>query len=101
CLTEMVRRGGKHWEGVLDTRLAQLTAQIAKDKHGAWRFGARRLAVLTALRRVQGKSDPLTILVEGKSHLECRLGYLPPIAANLTNLDPEKAVVQFEKGGDY
>jgi hypothetical protein len=57
--------------------------------------------VLTALRRVQGKSDPLTILVEGKSHLECRLGYLPPIAANLTNLDPEKAVVQFEKGGDY
>jgi hypothetical protein len=92
CLIEMIRRGGAHWEAVLRVRNDALVA-----KGGA----LHNVGVLTALRRVQKKEDPLPVLVSGKSEIRFRLGYAPQITANLTNLDPDKSPAGLYNGGDY
>ncbi|HEY8746750.1 MAG TPA: hypothetical protein VIM11_02170 [Tepidisphaeraceae bacterium] len=97
CLTEIIRRGGAHWEEVLKTRYAAEHAS-AKKTHF---HPAKELLLLTAVRRVEKKPDPLVILIEGKSLLRNSIQYLPEITANLTNLDGEKLPIPVDVGGDY
>lgn len=101
CLNEVIRRGGPHWEQVIKARYDKQLADDDADKRGIGRGNAKELLLLTALRRTQKRQDPLVILVEGKARIEAKLGYLPEISANLTNLDPEKLPVTLWMGGDY
>jgi len=99
CLTEVVRRGGPHWESVLKSGLQDgAPAATAPDP---LLEGSSNVTLLTALRRVQKKTDPLVILVTGKAEIKCHVGYLPVLMANLTNLDSERTQVKLELGGDY
>ena len=60
------------------------------------------LHLLTALRRVQKKPDPLRILVAGKLKRGYSLQEKPRFTLLLTNLDEEKQpVTGFTVGGDY
>lgn len=103
CLTEIARRGGDHWETALKNLYAKNQNQLraAGDFTNGMRVNDVQLPILTALRRVQKKSDPLTILVAGKSYIHCTLSQLPDIAANITNLDAEREPLSVEVGGDY
>jgi len=103
CLTEISSRGGAYWQNSLSTRYARMEEQkkAAQNAGPDFELNGRQLAVLMALRRVQKKDDPLVVLIQGKSVLECNLGYLPEIVANLTNLDAERRRVSLETGGDY
>ena len=87
CLTEIIRRGGQRW----DLYLASLLDQPVERAD---------LRLLTALRRVQKRPDPVTILVDGKLTRECSLGYMPVLGARLTNLDAERRSVSFYPGMD-
>ena len=104
-LVEIVRRGGKHWQGVLKKRYEALVksqqqpAEGKEDKFDRW--GLSNLHLLTALRRVHKQPDPLRILVAGKRDLSCSIGYLPDVHVLLTNLDIEKATVGITEGGHY
>ena len=82
CLSEVIQRGGAHWEKYLKNQMAN----PPEDK-------SVQFQILTALRRIQKKVDPCVILVEGKATLRTRLGYPPTIVANITNLDFEKTPV--------
>ncbi|MBI4600586.1 MAG: tetratricopeptide repeat protein [Planctomycetes bacterium] len=83
CLVEMARRGGKAIEDCLA------------------RAAGERLEVLTALRRAQGKRDPLEVVVKGPLDRECELGELPAFEVALTNVDDDKRAFEFTRGGDY
>jgi hypothetical protein len=98
CLTDMIRRGGPHWEQVLKAGLARRRAGQGLHRLGD---GESELLILTALRRLQNKTDPVMILVEGKATIRARLGYVPTIVANVTNLDSDRAPVSIMLGGDY
>jgi hypothetical protein len=50
---------------------------------------------------VQGQPDPLQIVVQGPTELECVFPELPTLAVALRNRDPEKRAVGFVEGGNY
>jgi hypothetical protein len=78
-LTEVIRRGGAAWERALSKELDRVSqldpipSQIAG-----------RLEILTALRRVQGRPDPLRVQLEGPRKLACTLPRLPDLIVSLT-----------------
>jgi hypothetical protein len=89
CLTEIVRRGGPHLEQVLQNRY---DASLAPDK-GQDSLAEKsdlELLLLTALRRLQGKDDPLRILIAGSAKVRCDIALPPTVTANVTNLDSGK-----------
>jgi len=124
-LTEIVRRGGKQWErelrGLVDGQKSQCekweqylsglikgqNAQHEKtDPQGVVRLPPhhvpdRYVALLTALRRLQNKPDPLTVLVAGKATVNCKKGALPVVQVLLTNLDVDREPVTIQSGGNY
>ncbi len=98
CLTEIIRRKGPYWEKSLTERFVGKSPTTAPQVPV---HSSDSISTLTALRRLQGKSDPLMILVEGKAEIHCSIAEPLEIMANLTNLDSEKTPVQFVTGGDY
>jgi hypothetical protein len=91
CLTEIVRRKGEHWEAFLTTELARERAKILPSS-------IHDLALLTALRRVQGKPDPLAIKLAGPPELECRIGEALKVSVQLRNVDADGEAFQFTFG---
>ena len=59
------------------------------------------LALLTALRRIQGKPDPLAIQVVGLPELECTFPQAPTIPLRLRNIDVDGELFQFTFGWRY
>jgi len=59
------------------------------------------LELLAALRRMEGKPDPLHILVSGSQVVECTTATLPTIEVSIRNVDVGKEAVGFQVGGDY
>ena len=124
CLTEVVNRGGRHWETVLtdllkaraerrkevEAEVKQFQGVDSKDKtpemreaegtlyQERWRLESD-LEILTALRRVQKKDDPLIILVPGLAERYCKLGYPLVFEALLVNIDPQHQPVNIAWGG--
>ena len=95
CLTEMVRRGGSRWQEFLAAELAQARAVAADDD-------VEDLELLTALRRAQGRGDPLALeLVDGASELECTFPWAPTVHLTLRNVDVERQTFHLTFGGDY
>jgi hypothetical protein len=90
CLLEMVRRKGR-WAAFLGEELERerATAEPAD------------LGILTALRRIQGKCDPLTIHLEEQNTIEAEFPELPVLGALLQNVDEDGESFHFTDGGDY
>ena len=108
-LGEIGRRGGREWEALLTARLFERRADdlFAEDrKQGPDADGkppAANLEILTTLRRMQGKLDPLHVVVDREVNepLACDFPSLPALNVALVNQDAEKTPVRFINGGDY
>ena len=99
-LTEMIRRGGSIIEKALVESAKELTptaeaprAELGKRPHN--------LEVLTALRRLQKKRDPLDVEVKGPVRMEAVFPHVPDIAVSLLNQDERHHPIRFKMGGDY
>jgi hypothetical protein len=106
-LLEVVRRGGEGWKKFLAARHDALVRLIqspipADRKRERERWGLSNLHLLTALRRVQNRPDPLRILVGGKLERSYSVEDKPSFTCLITNLDEEKQTVYgFTDGGHY
>jgi hypothetical protein len=105
-LLEIVRRGGHEWQDFLAARYDALMRFIespsAKDSpmEAVGRWWRSNLHLLTALRRLQSKPDPLRILVAGKLDVSYSLHQKPQFTLLITNLDEAKQTVTgFTDGG--
>jgi hypothetical protein len=98
-LCEIVRRRGPGWEKVLTTELRQIEQMNNNGPlNNVYTFGF--LETLTALRRLEGKPDPLQIEVAWPAKLESVFPALPErVEASLVNLDSDPFPIQ--QGGDY
>ncbi len=104
-LSEAIRRGGDPWRQFVARRwdaIQQQHADAAKDDELLSLVSPlHTVRWLTSIRRLEGKADPLRILVAGKRTWSCNLGYLPKFQVLLTNLDCQQTEVLFTSGGDY
>lgn len=95
CLSEIVRRGGQRWQTWVEAHLRLGRSMMNSDDR------AVSMQMLTVLRRLQKKDDPVVILKRGKAEARTTIGYFPMFELSLVNLDSEKRIVGFETGGDY
>jgi hypothetical protein len=94
CLTEMVRR---RMVRQLQKHYDMLMARGGSDLGFPY-----NLELLTALRRAQGKPDPLKIEVSiADPNLFQIDGPAPAVKAAVTNVDTGREAVHFTRGGDY
>ena len=97
-LREIVRRGGKTWEAFLKAKLELLNKKQGEDSEPGSR---RNLELLTALRRVQKKPDPVTVVLDMQGPLEATSLSLPILKVAIKNVDCDKTAVGFRNSGDY
>jgi tetratricopeptide (TPR) repeat protein len=99
-LCEMLRRGGKAIEAGLRRYNDELLDAWANAPGYSYERTSN-LEVLTVLRRLQGKSDPVQILPSLAIPTECTFPDLPNFDVGLVNCDCEKKPVIYTEGGDY
>jgi hypothetical protein len=107
-LVEIVRRGGDDWKNILTVRhdaivkiLESPVPETTPLKEIARRSGMSNLGLLTALRRLQKKPDPLRIFVVGKREQSFSLKGTS-FSVLVINLDDEQQTIHgFRVGGDY
>jgi len=95
-LLEMVRRGGARWEAYVAAKLKETRDPANEELR--WR-GPGELEVLTALRRLQGKPDPLALVIQTESVLEATFPDTPTVVFAMKNVDTESFGVT--DGGSY
>ena len=105
CLSEIIRRGGSKWAGLLRKRFEALsfrefnTYGDDEDLEPGSHFN---LELLTALRRVERQPDPLRIVVElADDEAESTPLSLPRLQVTIRNVDVEKRDAGFTFGGNY
>jgi hypothetical protein len=104
CLNEIVRRGGRTWDAFLSAKLEVLNKkQIKEGEDADDRVSGDHynLELLTALRRVQKKSDPLAIELDLRGPLEATTLSLPSLKVKIKNVDGDRITAGFTNGGDY
>ena len=92
-LLEVVRRGGQRWIDYLENRhdaLIRFINQPPNDDDLLHRLSLSNLHLLTALRRVQRRPDPLRILVVGEFNRSYSLHERPQFRILIVNLDEEE-----------
>lgn len=103
CLMEAVSRGGEKWERFLVEQLEKLNATtfVPNPQTPQHRQPGKNLNVelLTALRRVQERPDPLEIVVEPFEKTGITPISLPRIQVAIRNRDEQAVGIQF--GGNY
>lgn len=94
-LNEMIRRGGSAWEQYLIIR--------SKSPPGDPTFPTANsnLEIITALRRIQGRHDPMRIVVKTELQQSYPPKQLPKVKVRIENVDEPGASVGFTQGGDY
>ena len=109
CLVEMGRRKSERWKKYLASELAALHP-AAKPKsakpgkgHDAGETGEADadLSLLTALRRAQGKPDPLAIVLGAPPPYDAIFPETPKVAFSLKNVDASKETFGITEGGSY
>ncbi len=98
-LIEIVRRGGDVWRDRLRANLDQLEKwreSVATDA-GTRSWDAHDLEILTALRRVEGKPDPVRMEVAAPE--PCVYPDLSTVSLRIVNHDD--LAVTMTRGGDY
>jgi len=110
CLVEMGRRKSERWKKYLTTELAaarpSAQAKKAKPAKGHEReeaSGEREadLALLTALRRTEGKPDPLAVVLARPAPFDAMFPETPSVAFALKNVDAAKESFGVMEGGSY
>lgn len=102
CLTEIVRRGGKSWEAFLETRLKQILDRwdrapaTPQEQNDLGRL--ENLQVLTALRRIQKKPDPLAITIAQRPEPGSVWPELPVLKVTLANADAGRCPIRIFVG---
>jgi hypothetical protein len=91
CLTEMIRRGGAHWQAFVESELAHERTEQNPNR-------IEDLELLTAMRRIQGKPDPLAVQLVGSPELECTFPQVPTVRVRLRNVDVDGELFQFTFG---
>ncbi len=110
CLLEMVRRGGDEWIQYLERYLVEVEkARVARNTSD--RGELRNLEPRTALRRLQGKPDPMMVVVMNpkrpnpRSRSVKKLGSnypeLPFLEVALKNQDKARESLGYQQLGDY
>ncbi|HQR08362.1 MAG TPA: TIGR03067 domain-containing protein [Gemmatales bacterium] len=94
-LTELIRRGGKDFEKVIVEKLETQRKDVSRDKDLT-----QNLPMLTALRRIQKKPDPMEIQVKQLGTVSTTRE-LPCFSVVLKNVDGEKQPFHFSFGGSY
>ena len=99
-LTEMMRRGGSQIEKALAKHSKELTKkrQVWKDD---FKQVPRNLEVVTALRRLQKKPDPIAVIVNGPAELEAIFPNVPDFDVALVNADEKRTPLGYMSGGNY
>lgn len=114
CLWEMCRRRSPVFIAPLEDALKEIRGSIAdadrlhrasledpsnRPRFEAWlrAYEEADLEVLTALRRLQGRPDPLDVRVKDADRVSI-FPRLPLIEATVVNLDSE---IRYTRGGDY
>ena len=106
-LCEAIRRGGKEWSRFVAGRWEAERKSLLKAARDSAKGESLRGEVtvhpsvewLTAIRRLEGRPDPLVILVAGRRTRSCFLGRPASLFVLLTNLDVNRAGVPFTDGG--
>ena len=101
CLCEMVRRGGTTWEAFLKAKWEARAENLGTDDTGMKRLRCSNLELLTALRRVQKKPDPLAVSVDERDPIEVTMLSLPKLRVSVKNMDREGASFFFKREGDF
>lgn len=100
CLVEMSRRGGPVVVSFLTRKHDELAA-AQRPNGNRNRRDESTVELLTALRRAQGKPDPLPVIADVPGEVESIFPNLPVVDASLVNRDAEKTPLTFKDGGDY
>jgi tetratricopeptide (TPR) repeat protein len=100
-LLEMIRRQGAVFRSYLTRKHNEVHAVRRKYDVNSLRDPPPNLEILTALRRLQKKADPLTVEVRGVADCEAIFPHLPAFEVALTNVDFQKKLVGIQAGGDY
>ncbi len=105
CLLEIVRRGGNAWEAFLRHQLHVLALRkiaVSQEAPEIVDPGAiRNLELLTALRRIQEKPDPMEIVTDPPGPITVTPASLSRLKVKIRNIDAEREEVGFTVGGDY
>jgi hypothetical protein len=102
-LAEAARRGGEAWKKVLVERHKAYLALREKpaEKDDFRRCFSCDLNLLTALRRIEKKPDPLRVLITGKHKRSHSLRDRLEFSAVVINQDADKAIIHsLTKGGN-
>ena len=98
-LVEMTRRKGKKWQDFLESQIAMRDKDLQnRDRADLWRQLSSELPLTTALRRIEGKPDPIAI-EPGASSYDATFPNLPTLNLALVNVDGQDVTLQ--DGGDY
>lgn len=102
-LTEIVFRGGEDWARFLTQELNELNQRVFVSESGNPQLDTRgdqyNLELVTALRRIEGKPDPLSVEVELPDSHSLTPFNLPKIVVRIKNRDTQDLGVQI--GGNY
>jgi len=98
CLLEMVRRGGEEWASFLR---AELAARRSATGTEVFLGVAPDLELSTALRRIEGRRDPLAVEVRNREPLELSFPELPTYEVWLANVDEGGESFGLTLGGNY
>ena len=106
ALSEAVRRGGKYWT----TFLPQLAKTLNSAKFQRWWIEGeepyeesaeqRNQAIMFALRRVEGRPDPLKVFIGADGPLVAHPLKWPRLKVTIRNIDGERQNIGFKFGGD-
>lgn len=99
-LGEMLDRGGPVFERML-APVVKNAINKRRAVSGVRDPVPRTLEMLTALRRLQGKRDPVAVETDSALDLESIFPNSPQLSVNLQNQDLVEEQVGFKKGGDY
>jgi tetratricopeptide (TPR) repeat protein len=100
-LHEMVRRGGRTIRAFLERKHREVWKRRRAMKPDGSDNPPSNLEILTALRRLQKKPDPLAVIARGPARRESIFPRLPDFEVALANVDAGKKLVGFTEGGDY
>jgi hypothetical protein len=117
ALVEMIRRGGNEAEKLLKEKLERQTSDCVAaetrieesrrkrsfsfEEDELLRRSQNNFELLTALRRVQGKPDPITITAKVLEGRVATTGHLPTFVVSLKSADVEQIPIRLKLGSDY
>ncbi|MBX3397852.1 MAG: hypothetical protein KF873_03855 [Gemmataceae bacterium] len=99
-LREMQRRGGPAIEKALQSHIDR-QVKIMRSQEPERGEQPYNLEMLTTLRRIQKRPDPIRVEIKGEYELESIFPNVPSFSVALVNRDAGRLLVAYMEGGDY